>query len=828
MNGATAPTVDAPQLRTLLLTDLCDSTAVVERLGDAGAAAFFRAHDSFVLGLQQRWRGRLIDRSDGLLLIFERPLDGLGFALDYRAGLESLGKTHGITPLRARAGLHVGEVLMWHNSDEAVQAGAKSMEIEGLAKPLAARLMQLARPGQILLSAVAGPLVRRAARELGPRGEALQWRSHGRWRFKGMPEVQEVHEVGEPGLAPLRAPRGDSKTRRDLPLWRRPMALMAEAVVVLGLGVALWMFTRSEPAIAFAERDWVVVADLRNLTGQPVLDQSLAQAFRISLEQSRHVNVLSDLKVQQTLEQMRLDPQSTVLDRAIASQVAVREGARAVIVPVVNEVDDQLQFSVEVVDPSTQHTVHTEQAAGRGLGSVLASIDRVSAGLRGNFGEAVASVRTHSRPLPQATTSNLEALRAYALAEEAMAQRGWDEARGLFESAVRLDPQFARAHLGLASIAWASGDVARARRHVGDASRVRDRLTARDQLQVDAWQAEISPAGGSLSHWLTMARLYPDHYPAQSNASWHLLAENRFEEALEHARLGSVPQAPKRTYTLVHVARALTAMGRADDALVALEQAAQAGKAAQAGARAEALLLRGQRTEALALLEAIKPEDGLPLWLHAQRGLVTIALDARDGERARRLAARMRKEAAALPAPYPRHFALNDLVVRVAAGETLPLAELAEAETQARAVLADADMPARYEELFRYAVLAYLAQRSGQPALAGRCLEWLVPEAQRLRNRQLDKIVALVRANQLRLEGRPVEGVELLKPHLDGTELVQARVVMRELAPAAGEHGRWLREHRGQALGEVIAEQVLQPLNVVDVAAGSPAAVAAR
>ena len=66
---------DAPQLRTLLLTDLCDSTALVERLGDIATAAFYRDHDRLVLELQQRWRGRLIDRSDGLLLLFERPLD---------------------------------------------------------------------------------------------------------------------------------------------------------------------------------------------------------------------------------------------------------------------------------------------------------------------------------------------------------------------------------------------------------------------------------------------------------------------------------------------------------------------------------------------------------------------------------------------------------------------------------------------------------------------------------------------------------------------------------------------------------------------------------
>src|SRR5690606_21771689 len=88
-----------PQVRTLLLTDLCDSTMVVERLGDAAAAELFRDHDRLVLCLQQHWRGRLIDRSDGLLLLFERAIDGLGSAPAYARGLRAIGRRHGDTRL---------------------------------------------------------------------------------------------------------------------------------------------------------------------------------------------------------------------------------------------------------------------------------------------------------------------------------------------------------------------------------------------------------------------------------------------------------------------------------------------------------------------------------------------------------------------------------------------------------------------------------------------------------------------------------------------------------------------------------------------------------
>ncbi len=56
--------------------------------------------------MQQRWRGQQIDRSDGLFLLFERPVDALGFALDYQQGLRQLGQGNNV-PLLARAGLPI-------------------------------------------------------------------------------------------------------------------------------------------------------------------------------------------------------------------------------------------------------------------------------------------------------------------------------------------------------------------------------------------------------------------------------------------------------------------------------------------------------------------------------------------------------------------------------------------------------------------------------------------------------------------------------------------------------------------------------------------------
>src|SRR5881394_2356550 len=138
-----------PVLRALLLADLADSTAFVQRFGDVRAAMVLQRLDLQIRDLLEFTGGRLIDKSDGLLAIFERPMQAVDFALRYQQVLRQLSVDEG-EPIAARVGIHVGELMTWTNTEQDVRAGAKPLEVEGLAKPVAARLMALALPGQIL------------------------------------------------------------------------------------------------------------------------------------------------------------------------------------------------------------------------------------------------------------------------------------------------------------------------------------------------------------------------------------------------------------------------------------------------------------------------------------------------------------------------------------------------------------------------------------------------------------------------------------------------------------------------------------------------------
>jgi len=174
---------DVEDVRALLLTDVVDSTKLSEELGDGAMAEVWVTHDRVARDLLRVWHGREIDKTDGMLLMFESPSDAVHYALAYHRALARLPFA-----LTARAGLHVGSVVLRDNSPEDVSLGAKPLEVEGLAKPTAARVMALARGGQTLISD-------EAHKALVVEGT---WtiQSHGHWMLKGLAEPVELFEVG--------------------------------------------------------------------------------------------------------------------------------------------------------------------------------------------------------------------------------------------------------------------------------------------------------------------------------------------------------------------------------------------------------------------------------------------------------------------------------------------------------------------------------------------------------------------------------------------------------------------------------------------------------
>lgn len=181
------------------MTDVVDSTKLSERLGDDAMAEVWANHDRVARDLLPTWRGREIDKTDGMLLLFDESSDAIHYALAYHQALENLP-----VPLKARAGLHLGAVILRENSADDVARGAKPLEVDGLVKPTAARVMSLAQGGQTLIT-------EEARQGLGK--TELKLESHGHWMMKGVSDPLELFEVGEEGRR-MTAPPDSEKVFR--------------------------------------------------------------------------------------------------------------------------------------------------------------------------------------------------------------------------------------------------------------------------------------------------------------------------------------------------------------------------------------------------------------------------------------------------------------------------------------------------------------------------------------------------------------------------------------------------------------------------------------
>ncbi len=244
-------------IRTLLLTDFVDSTAFVEAVGDRRASDVFGQHDRLVRDLVFAHGGREIDKTDGFLLVFRRPVEAVEFALAYHDALKNLSSELGVQ-LKSRAAIHLGEVQLRANAPEDVARGAKPVELEGLAKPTVARIMGLAVGGQTLLSDSAFEMARRASVGNAALNDGVKWLHHGPYRVKGVEEAIQVYEVGRVGAAPLTAP---AKSEKAWPVGGQRKSAVPGLLLLLGLvGVGGWLFTQQPAATDVEDVQEEVVA----------------------------------------------------------------------------------------------------------------------------------------------------------------------------------------------------------------------------------------------------------------------------------------------------------------------------------------------------------------------------------------------------------------------------------------------------------------------------------------------------------------------------------------------------------------------------------------
>ena len=804
------PESSAPRIRCLLVADLVDSTGLIDRLGDQAAADLMRHLDGVVRHLIQQYRGREIDKTDGYLVLFERAIEAVGFALAYQAALDDLGRERNL-PLRARVGIHVGEALTWHNRDEDIAEGAKPIEVEGLAKAVAARLMYLALPGQVLLSETAHAMALRARNEL-PAPGSLRWLQHGRYRLQGLAAPMGVFEVGRLGVGPLKVPPSKQKVRRLVPWWRSRLAL---TVLLLAITVpVVYVGLRPRPAIAFTERDWIVVGDVRNLTGDSRFDLGLDTAVRIGLEQSRYVNLVSPLRTRDALKWMQRTAE-TVVDRETGSLIAQRIGARAVLLPTLAQLNGRVRFSAELVDPYSGVTVYADSSEVGNPDHMLPAVDAVLRKVRGNLGESLASIEKSTLPLDMVTTPSNEALRAYSLSLKAKREQRFLDSRKLLDQAIELDPEFGMAFLARASLSMIEDDYAAVDADLERAAQLSNRLNHRERLMLEATRSMAKPTNEMISAW----SVYADMYPEDDRAAYNLsLFAVEFGNDCSHSlhRLGSVvgEALGMRGFRLYEMARCRLMRGDLDLAATIFAEANASGLIGNGTEFAMLHAARGDYDTAMAVLD--KENNSRPRSEREQAELARVAVRYLQGGRASLNEALHHLEALK-PEFSPVAQRLVELV-RLSASVGENAAGAAEPLSNVIASLLDAGAGARPVEEMAYAAqavaAAWLLARHGHPldeALSAR----LDATSARIGHAPIEHLLRLIEAERLVQSGKADQALQLVDsmndavvPFVWRSTRMRAHLAL-EQHDAAVEDCSWMQRQLGRATTERIADGAL-------------------
>ena len=351
------------------------------------------------------------------------------------------------------------------------------------------------------------------------------------------------------------------------PGWaRRNLKIIVPAVALVLISAAAFYF-RFHNAPKLTEKDTLVLADFANTTGDTVFDGALKQALTVQLMQSPFLSILPDERVRDTLRQMGRSPDEPV-NKAVGREICQRVNVKAMIAGSITRLGDQYVIGLDAVNCGSGDLLASEQVQAETKERVLNALGKAASSLRGKLGESLASVQKYDTPVEEATTSSLEALKSYTLAQD-------DDRRGKqldsiphLNRAIELDPNFALAYDNIAGVYANLGESERSIEYQKKAYDLRDRVSEREKFVTTATYHWV--VTGDLDKEMETEESWTQAYPRESDPLNNLtVAYGRFLGQFEKA-ITTGQQAlrlnPHQTGVYPAMASAYLALNRVDEA----------------------------------------------------------------------------------------------------------------------------------------------------------------------------------------------------------------------------------------------------------------------
>ena len=306
---------------------------------------------------------------------------------------------------------------------------------------------------------------------------------------------------------------------------------IAAAAILLAAGVFFWQ----RPARGLSERDAILVTDFTNTTGDAVFDGTLRSATSVGLGQSPFLNVVSDQKIQQTLKLMGQPPDARITPE-IGKQICSRDAVKAMMTGSIASIGTQYLITLNAVNAATGDNIAQEQVQASKKEEVLSTLGTAVSAMRGKLGESLATVKKFDKPLDEATTPSLEALKAYSDGLAARNKGDEHAAATMLKHAIELDPNFASAHAYLGTAYNNMGQVGLDEKYLKEAFDLKDRASEKERLYIAGhYYDAIGDPEQSLQTWQFYQQTYPNDVIPYSNLAVMYSRLGDFEKCLKYS-----------------------------------------------------------------------------------------------------------------------------------------------------------------------------------------------------------------------------------------------------------------------------------------------------
>jgi eukaryotic-like serine/threonine-protein kinase len=353
------------------------------------------------------------------------------------------------------------------------------------------------------------------------------------------------------------------------------------ALFIVGVAASVFFyFSHRTPALT--EKDTVLLADFINTTGEPVFDGTLKQALAVQLGQSPFLNIFPDERVNETLKFMGRGANERIT-RDVAKEICERQGIKAMIVGSIAGLGSHYVITLEALNAHTGDAIAREQVEAESKEKVLASLGQTTSRLREKLGESLSSIKKYDVSVEQATTSSLEALKAFTAGTEQFRTDNQVGAVTFYKRAVELDPNFAMAYARLAVVYGNRGEHDLAEQYTKKAFDLRDRVSERERFYISEKYysyvtGEVEKAIETLQSW---ERTYPNDYIPHNNLSVNYGFVGKIDEALREAQEAARID-PKNITAKGNVIDCFIRLNRYDEARQVFEQLRQQSPDSQA------------------------------------------------------------------------------------------------------------------------------------------------------------------------------------------------------------------------------------------------------